>query len=76
MEVRLPSRTRTFHFVLRLNEIERQTLNRVAGRLGMSASECMRYLMRRADDEHTKGAGQSQGGEGTKPEEKRGGGRR
>jgi hypothetical protein len=51
MEVRSPTRTRTAHFVLRLNDLEREILDRVAGRLHMSASECMRYLIRRADEE-------------------------
>jgi AraC-like DNA-binding protein len=51
MEVRTPSiRTRTAHFVLRLNEHERGALERVAQRLGMNASETMRHLIRRADE--------------------------
>ncbi len=51
MEVRRPFRLRTHHFVLRLNDHERAALDRVAVRLGLSASESMRYLVRRADEQ-------------------------
>lgn len=57
MEVRTErpkqQRTRTAHFVLRLNAVERTILDDVAARLGMNASECMRYLIRRAGEERT-----------------------
>lgn len=49
--IRMEARARTAHFVLRLNQTERDILARVAQRLGMNASECMRYLIRRADEE-------------------------
>jgi len=52
MEVRKgAARTREKHFVLRLNEHERAALDRVSERLGLSASEAMRHLIRRADEE-------------------------
>ena len=49
MEAR-PNRMRSTHFVLRLNDHERGALDRVAERLGMNASEAMRHLIRRADE--------------------------
>jgi hypothetical protein len=49
MEVRA-TRTRTAHFVLRLNDHERGALDRVSVRLGMNASETLRHLIRRADE--------------------------
>jgi hypothetical protein len=70
MEVRSrATRTRTAHFVLRLNETERDILDRVAERFGMSASECMRYLIRRADE--ADGATWSSRGDGRKRSPKR-----
>lgn len=52
MEVHAPDqRTRGKHFVLRLNDHERAALDRVSHRLHLNASETMRYLIRRADDE-------------------------
>jgi hypothetical protein len=71
MEVRArATRTRTAHFVLRLNKTERDILDRVAERFGMSASECMRYLIRRADEGG--GAARAPSGEGHKRQVKRG----
>jgi hypothetical protein len=52
MEVQSPvARTRKAHFVLRLNDYERGALDRVGQRLGMNASETMRHLIRRADED-------------------------
>ncbi len=45
------TRSRKAHFVLRLNENERGALERVSERLGMNASETMRHLIRRADEQ-------------------------
>ena len=49
--IRMEVRTREKHFVLRLNEHERAALDRVSNRLHLNASETMRYLVRRADEE-------------------------
>ena len=46
-----PQRTRQRNLVIRLNDLEREMLDRVAEREGMSASETVRYLVRRADEE-------------------------
>ncbi len=44
-------RTRERNLVIRLNDKERDAMDRVAKRLGMSLSETVRYLIRRAEVE-------------------------
>ncbi len=44
-------RTRERNLVIRLNDKERDAMDRVAKRLGMSLSETVRYLIRRAEND-------------------------
>jgi hypothetical protein len=45
-----PQRTRTQVIVIRLNEHERDALDRVSKRLALSLSETVRHLIRREDE--------------------------
>lgn len=46
-----PQRSRSRNLVIRLNDKERDAMERVSKRIGMSLSETVRYLIRRAEEE-------------------------
>jgi hypothetical protein len=53
-DAKLENRRRKENFVIRFNALERGALNRLAEALDMSASETVRYLIRRETERLTK----------------------